>query len=207
MSQHDELADKPVKVTFSEPKILAKGFRDYHRYQMTVRSEDAPPFSQERDVLMAGKVVVVMPIDVDRQEIILIRQFRLAAHMANARGDLVEFVAGRVEPKESLTDAAQRECREEIGVDPKKIVRLLRYLPTPGITDEEITVFLGSVDSAAVQEGSRTTTEGERLYICRVPIEHAIRALNGDAVCTSQVVIGLQWLVLNHERLPKLLRA
>lgn len=207
MSQYDELADRPVRVTFSEPKILAKGYRDYHRYQVTVRSQDAPPFSQERDVLMGGKVIVVMPIDVDRQEIILTRQFRLAAHMANGRGDLVEFVAGRVEPNESLTDAARRECREEIGVDPKKIVRLLSYLPTPGITDEEITVFLGSVDSAAVQEGSRTTTDGERLYICRVPIEHAIRALNGDAVCTSPMVIGLQWLALNRERLPKLLLA
>lgn len=69
---------------------------------MTIRPQDGPPVSQERDVLIAGKVVVVMPIDVARQKIVLIRQFRLPAHIANGRGDLVEFVAGRVELNELL---------------------------------------------------------------------------------------------------------
>ena len=124
MSQYGELADRPVNITLSQPKVLASAYRDYHRYRATVRSHDAPPVLQERDVLIAGIVVVVMPIDVVRQEIVLIRQFRLPAHIANGRGDLVEFVAGRVEPNETLVDAARRECREEIGVAPEKAIKL-----------------------------------------------------------------------------------
>src|SRR5262249_1124408 len=126
-------------ITLSEPKVLAKAYRDYHRYRVTIRPEDAPPVLQERDVLIAGKVVVVIPIDVARQEIVLIRQFRLPALFANGHGYLVEFVAGRVEPNETLVDAARRECREEIGVAPEKTVELLSYLSTPGLTDEEAT--------------------------------------------------------------------
>jgi ADP-ribose diphosphatase len=115
MSRYGELADRPVNITLSQPQVLANAYRDYLRYRVTIRSGDTPPVLQERDVLMAGKVVAVIPIDVVRQEIILIRQFRLPAHFANGRGDLVEFVAGRVEPNETLVDAARRECREEIG--------------------------------------------------------------------------------------------
>ena len=205
MSRYGELADWPADVTLSQPKMLARAYRDYHRYRVTIRSQDAAPVSQERDVLIAGKVVVVIPVDVARQEIVLIRQFRLPAHLANGRGDLVEFVAGRVEPNETLVDAARRECREEIGVAPEKILQLLSYLTTPGLTDEEVTIFLGAIDASAVREGPRTAPDGERLQIGRVPIEDVIRALDHGAIHGGPVVIGLQWLSLNREQLPQLL--
>jgi len=206
MSQFGELADRPVNITLSQPKVLANAYRDYHRYRATIRPQDAPPVSQDRDILIAGEVVVVMPIDVVRQEIVLIRQFRLPAHIANGRGDLVEFVAGRVEPNETLVDAARRECREEIGVAPEKTVRLLSYLTTPGLTDEEVTVFLGAVDASTVREGPRTTPDGERLHVGRVSIDDAIRALNYDAIHGSPAIIGLQWLALNRQHLAQMLR-
>jgi ADP-ribose pyrophosphatase len=206
MSRYGELADRPVNITLSQPQVLANAYRDYLRYRVTIRSGDTPPVLQERDVLMAGKVVAVIPIDVLRQEIILIRQFRLPAHFANGRGDLVEFVAGRVEPNETLVDAARRECREEIGIAPEKTVELLSYLPTPGLTDEEITIFLAAVDASKVREGTLTTSDGERLHIGRVLIEDAIRALNHGALHGSPMVIGLQWLALNREHLAELLR-
>ena len=206
MSRYVELADRPADVTLSRPKVLASAYRDYHRYRVTIRPQDAAPVSQERDVLIAGKVVVVMPVDVARQEIVLIRQFRLPAHLANGRGELVEFVAGRVEPNETLVDAARRECREEIGVAPEKTLQLLSYLTTPGLTDEEVTVFLGAIDASAVREGPRTTPDGEHLHVGRVPVEDAIRALDHGAIHGSPLIIGLQWLALNRERLPQMLR-
>ena len=206
MSRYGKLADRPFNITLSEPKVLAKAYRDYHRYRVTIRPEDAPPVLQERDVLIAGKVVVVIPIDVARQEIVLIRQFRLPAHFANGHGYLVEFVAGRVEPNETLVDAARRECREEIGVAPEKTVELLSYLSTAGLTDEEVTIFLAAVNASRVREGPLTTPDGEHIHVGRVSIEDAIRALNHDAIHGCPMVIGLQWLALNRKHLAELLR-
>src|SRR4029078_11871379 len=133
------------------------------------------------------------------------RQFRVAAHIANGRGDVIEFVAGRGAPKETRVDAALRECREEIGVPPAKTVRLLSYLTTPGLTDEEITIFLCSIDASAVREGPRAPADGEHLCVARVPIADAIRSLNNDVMRCSPLVIGLQWLALNLARLQELL--
>jgi ADP-ribose pyrophosphatase len=109
MSKRRELADLSADVVLSRPQVLAKAYRDYHRYSVTLTDDDGPVV-QERDVLIGGKVVVVMPIDIVRQEIVLIRQFRLPAHLANGHGDLVEFVAGRIEAGESLAEAARHEC-------------------------------------------------------------------------------------------------
>jgi ADP-ribose pyrophosphatase len=119
---------------------------------------------------------------------------------------MVELVAGRVEPNETLVEAARRECREEIGVAPEKMVQLLSYLTTPGHSDEEVTIFLCAINSSTVREGSRTTPDGEHLHVVRTPIEDAIRALNRYSMRGSPIVIGLQWLALNREHLARLLR-
>jgi ADP-ribose pyrophosphatase len=205
MSSRRDLADLPADASVSRPKLLARAYRDYHRYGVTVASGDHRPVTQERDVLMGGKVVLVIPVDVSRQKIVMIRQFRLPAHLANGRGDLVEFVAGRVEAGETLTEAASRECKEEIGVAPGKLVELLTYLSTPGVTDEEVTIFLAAVDTEQVREGPLVSPDGEQLYVNLISIDEAVAALDRNAMRAGHLVIGLQWLALNRNRVSELL--
>jgi ADP-ribose pyrophosphatase len=201
-----ELADLAADVALSAPELLAKGYRDYQRYRLTLKGEGHAPLPQTRDVLRGGKVVAVLPVDLVRDEIVLIRQFRLPAHLANGRGDLIEIVAGRVEAGEALTDAARRECVEEIAVTPAALVELFSYLTTPGITDEEVTVFLAAVDAARVPERSGAAIEGEQIGTIRVAIDDAIAALNKNAMRNGPLLIALQWLALNRGRLAELLR-
>ncbi|HXZ45884.1 MAG TPA: nucleoside diphosphate pyrophosphatase, partial [Pseudolabrys sp.] len=96
MSKRDDLVDLPAEVVVSPPQVLVKAYRDYYRYRLTFSSHDRVGVSQERDVLTGGKVVLVIPVDRGRREIVMLRQFRLPAHLANGAGDLVELVAGRV---------------------------------------------------------------------------------------------------------------
>ena len=204
MPKWRELADLSADVALSQPQVLAKAYRNYHRYTVTIKDDDGT-IVQRRDVLMGGKVVVVIPIDAVRQEIVLIRQFRLPAHLANGLGDLVEFVAGRVENGESLLEAARRECTEEIGVSPGKLVELFTYLSTPGITDEELTIFVASIDATKIREGAHTAADGERVSVFRVSIDAALDALDRHTIRGSPIVIGLQWLALNRRRIGELL--
>ena len=206
MSKRDELVDQPAEVVVSPPQVLAKAYRDYYRYRVTFSSQERSGVSQERDVLTAGKVVLVIPIDRARREIVMLRQFRLPAHLANGAGDLVELVAGRVEKGESLAEAARRECQEEIGVTPKKVVELFSYLSSPGLTDEEVTVFLADIDAAQARAGAGVTSENEQLYVWRVAIDAAIEALDRHGTHGGPLTIGLQWLALNRERIGDLLR-
>jgi ADP-ribose pyrophosphatase len=205
MRDRSKLADLPAEVALSAPELLAKGYRDYLRYRLTLQGAGHAPLTQTRDVLLGGKVVAMLPIDLARDEIVLIRQFRLPAHLANGRGDLIEIVAGRVEPGEPLAEAARRECVEEIGVAPAALVELFSYLTTPGLTDEEVTVFLTAVDASRVPDHSGAATEGEQIGIVRVSIDAAIAALNQGAMRNGPLIIALQWLALNRGRLAGLL--
>src|SRR5689334_16864743 len=49
MSKRRELADLPADIILSPPQVLAKAYRDYHRYHVTVK-DGTDPVVQERDV-------------------------------------------------------------------------------------------------------------------------------------------------------------
>jgi len=199
----DKIADRAADVEVAQPEVLAKGFREYRRYEVTLRHE-ARDVHQTRDVLLGGKIAAVLPVDVARGEVVLIRQFRLPAHLATGRGDMVEIVAGRVEQGEPPEDAACRECQEEIGVVPAALVKLFSYLTTPGLTDEEVTVFVAAIDASAVPE--RTETGGEIIQTLRVPIGAALAAaMQENTIRNGPALMALQWLAINRDRLKDLL--
>lgn len=200
----DEIADRAADVAFDEPELLAKGYRAYRRYRITLTGEDGATIEQQRDVLDGGKVIAVLPVDVERDEIVLIRQFRLPAHLGNGKGDLVEIVAGRVEQGETLAASARRECREEIGVAPSALVELFSYFTTPGLTDETVTVFLAAIDAAQVP--AHTRLGDEYIRTLRVPIDAALTALQTGTIHNGPAILALQWLALNRARLAGLLR-
>ncbi len=201
-----KLADRPADITLAKPERLAHGYRDYQRYRLTLRGADGEPIEQVRDVLQAGKVVAVLPVDPARDKVVLIRQFRLPAQLANGCGDMIEIVAGRVEPGESLTEAARRECTEEIGVAPARLVELFSYLTTPGIADEEVTIFLARIDAGQTLSHVVNDVEGERIETVRVDIDEAIAALKQNSMRNGLLLLALQWLAINRGQLSELLR-
>ena len=197
----DELADRAAEVTLSPPERPDKGFFDYQRFHVTLAGG-----TQIRDVVRAGKVAAVLPLDIARGEIVMIRQFRPAAHLANGKGETVEIVAGRVEPGEQPAETARRECAEEIGVTPTALVELFSYLPTPGLTDEEVTFFVAAIDASRVPERTHPT-EGEYITVMRVPIDAALEALPKGAMHNGPLVVGLLWLAANRGRVAEMLGA
>src|SRR5262245_56629084 len=197
------IADEPADVVIAGREVLAGGFRPYERVRARRANEDA----QTRDLLRAGPAVAVLPSDLARGEVVLIRQFRVAAHLANGKGDLVEIVAGHVEANETPLATARRECVEEIGVAPDVLVELFSYLTSPGLIDDEITLFLGIVDSSRVAIETRVAAEREAIALLRVPIDAALAALPAGAVRNGPLVVALQWLALNRGRLAEIARA
>jgi ADP-ribose pyrophosphatase len=87
-------------------------------------------------------------------------------------------------------------------VAPRLLVELFTYLTSPGLTDEEVTLFLGVVDAShAALVGD---AEHEASALLRAPIEAALSALAAGAVRNGPLVTALQWLALNRPRLAEI---
>ena len=195
------LADGPADVTVSAPNVLAGGFHSLERFSMTLRSPGRDPLASVRDVLRVGKVTAVLPLDLKRREIVLLRQFRLPAHLATGLGELTEIVAGHVEEGETPAEAGLRECVEEIGVRPSALYELFQFIPVPGASDEHAFLYLGLVDASAIPERAGAADEKEATRPMRVPIDTALAALEQRSMRNGFLLMALQWLALNRDRL------
>jgi ADP-ribose diphosphatase len=197
------IADDNADVAVAGSELLARGFRPYERVHFKMANDPSP---RSVDILRAGAAAAVLPLDLARGEIILLRQLRLAAHLANGKGQLVEIVAGHHEANEQPIETARRECVEEIGVAPDPLIELFSFFTTPGMSDEQITLFLGIVDASRVPEQAGLAAEHEQTLLTRVPIDAALAVLAGGAIHNGPLIVALQWLALNRSRLPEIVR-
>lgn len=200
----EELSDRAVAAQVEGPELLARGYRPYERFRVTLPDSDAG--AHERDIVRVGKVVAIVAVDLACDEIVLVREFRIGAHLATGKGELVQVPAGRVEKDEPLIEAARRECLEETGVEPVKLVELFGVMPSPAMSDEHHTYFLASVDASKVPERAGLAAEREETRPIRVKIDDALAALASGAMQYGAARFGLQWLEINRGRLKELLK-
>ena len=158
-------------------------------------------------VLQVGRVAAVITVDLARDEIVLLRQFRLPAHLASGHGEMVEIVAGGVNDDETPVQAARRECVEEIAIEPERLVPVFRFMPAPGIDQELATVFVATIDATRIPQRAGAAAESEEIVPFRVSIDAALAALHAGTFVNGYAVIALQWLALNRHRLREILQA
>jgi ADP-ribose pyrophosphatase len=193
-----DLADRPADAALAGPELICRGRYDYERYRVSLPDQGQP---LTREVARVGRVAVILPIDLAREEVILIRQFRLGAQLALGAGDMVEVPAGHVEPGEQPIEAARRECREETGLTPTRVVPMFNLMPSPGMSDESMSFFLVVIDAEKLPERAGAVHEAEHTRPMRVPIDRAVAALAAGRLHYGAAVVALQWLALNRARL------
>ncbi len=117
----------------------------------------------------------------------LIRQYRYAAD-----GWLWEIPAGRLETGEAAQCCAQRELAEEAGVRAACWQPLASLLPSPGICDERIHLFLARDLSPA----PTAHEHGEYIEIHWLSLSEALAK-----VCSGEIVDAKTVIALQHARL------
>ncbi|HOE69019.1 MAG TPA: NUDIX hydrolase [Candidatus Omnitrophota bacterium] len=112
--------------------LFSKG--PIHLLDLKVRTPHGKVLS--RQVLKHPGCVVIMP-RTKSGKYTLVRQYRFPIMK-----HLWELPAGGKEAGESFAAAARRELREEIGMAPGRMKKLLEFYPTPGVSGEKMCLYL-----------------------------------------------------------------
>lgn len=135
------------------------------------------------DIVRHRGSVVLVP-QPSRQRVILIRQYR---HVLRRR--IWELPAGTLEPGETPRRAARRECEEETGWRPRRVVRLGEYYATPGFCDERM-IFYGCYD--LVRPARPATGDEDEAIEPRVfTLREARGLIETGAIVDMKTVVGI----------------
>jgi ADP-ribose pyrophosphatase len=155
----------------------------------------------DREVFNRGDSTCVLPYDPQRDQVVLLEQFRPGALGRNQSPWLLELVAGMNEAGESPQDVAHREADEEAGLSFANLEHICDYLVSPGGTTEMVYLFCGRVDTAKAGGLFGLEVEHEDIRAHVFSAEEAI-AMTGDGrINNAAGVMALQWLQINRPRL------
>jgi len=203
------MADEAPCFTADDVRILEdekvySGFFKLHRYRLKHRLIDGG-WSEilQRESLVRRPAVGVLPYDPYLDRVILVEQFRIGAMKRPAGPWLMELVVGIVPPGYDAHHWAFVETREEAGCELMEAEYVCTCMPSPGSSDELLTLYVGGVDSSGVGGRTGNVEAGEDIWVQTYSREEAWRALEEGYICHAPTIIALQWLQMNHKRLQE----
>ncbi|WP_448649018.1 NUDIX domain-containing protein [Pseudomonas corrugata] len=152
-----------------------------------------------RELFVRHDAVCVLPYDPQRDEVVLIEQFRVGAVGKTPNPWLVELVAGLIDKDEQPEEVAHREAQEEAGLDFAALWPMTKYFPSPGGSNEFVHLYLGRCDSTGAGGLHGLLEEAEDIRVKTWAFEDALQAVRDGRICNAASIIALQWLALNRD--------
>ncbi len=189
-------------VKILEEQTVFQGFFEMREYRLSHRlfaGGWCRPIT--RELFVRGLAVGVLLYDPEKDLVGLVEQFRVGA-LDNANGPwLLEIVAGVVEEGESPEDVALRELEEEAGIKRARLLPVCDYLVSPGGNSERLLLYCGLTSLEGKGGIFGLDHEGEDIRFQVMSREDAFQAMRDGYCNNSQIVICLQWLMLNYQSL------
>ena len=148
-----------------------------------------------------GSAAVVL-YDPDRDQTVLIEQFRAGA-LTQAQGSpwLIEVVTGTRPPEEAWEDLIRREAREEAGCEISQLKLILSCFPSPGMSTEYLKLYCGRVNTEQVGGIFGLKEEQEDIRVFCVSLTKVDELLANGMIQAAPAIMGLQWVLLNRDKL------
>ncbi len=195
----------PLDLTFGaqdvrilEEETAYQGFFRIRRVTLQYRAFDGGWVEpQVREIFERGDAVGVLPYHPESDSLVLIEQFRPGAMRGDDSPWMLELIAGIVEPGEDDREVVHREAMEEAGCAVTELEPIATVIPSAGACTEQVRLFCGRVQSAAVGGVRGLAEEGENILVHSVPVADAFRLLDANRVPNGHTLISLLWL-RNH---------
>ena len=142
------------------------------------------------DVVRRGEAVAVLLYDPDRDSVVMIEQFRLAALYGGRSPWQIENVAGLID--------TEHETPEDVGLR-----EIQRMLPASGSFDEVIWLYCARVDSTDAAGLYGLADEHEDIRVTVKTLTEAERMLDAGEIESGHTLVALYWLLRHRERLRK----
>lgn len=162
-----------------------------------IRLDDAEPIT--RLSVERGDAAAVLIHRLDTDELVLVRQFRYPT-VRHGMPELLEVVAGNVDPGETPDKAAKREAEEETGYRLSMLVPIAKFFGSPGGLSELVHLYYAPVEAGDLL-GAGGGLEGEGVQVVTMPCDEALKMLETPQAMDAKLLVALYWLRTRRDTL------
>ena len=187
---------KPYKVEILAQEVIAKFWSTLSKVTLKYTRRDGRSEILVREVNDHGHAAAVLALDPRRKTVLLVKQMRIAAHLAGHTDALIEVCAGLLDGDDAET-CAMREAEEELGVRVHDLREVANVFMSPGALTERVSLFIGIYSPEdRITGGGGVATEGEDIEVVELPLAAAYAMIASGEIVDAKTVILLQRAML-----------
>ena len=152
---------------------------------------------QHRETYDRGNAAVVLPYNLARRTVVLVKQFRYPAFVNGYDDLMIEAAAGLLDDASPQT-RIRTEAEEETGYRLGAIRKIFEVFMSPGSVTEKLHFFVAEYQpDMRVGSGGGLASEGEDIEVLEVKIDDALAMIADGRIVDGKTIILLQYAALN----------
>jgi GDP-mannose pyrophosphatase NudK len=195
-----------MKAKVISKETLSNIWGDYSRYTIEYTRTNGQKETQKREIQDNGNGAAVLLYNLNKNEVILIKQYRLATMLnKNPSGVIIEVCAGLVE-NDDPDATIKKEIWEEIGLKIENVQFLYKGYATPGAKTELIYFYIAQYgDEIKLESTGGLREEQEDLEIITLDFDLAYSMIEKGEIIDLKTISLLQYAKLhifcNHSQI------
>ena len=153
--------------------------------------------AQTREIFDRGNAAALLPYNLAKRTVILVRQFRYPAYVNGYDDLLIEAAAGLLDD-ETPEARIRAEAEEETGYSLGEIRKIFEAFMSPGAVTEKIHFFVAEYDpTMKVGSGGGLAAEGEDIEVLELDFEKALAIIGDGRIVDAKTIMLLQYAALH----------
>jgi nudix-type nucleoside diphosphatase (YffH/AdpP family) len=184
------------RVTIVRETLLAEGRFRLTRTKAEIEENDGARRTLDHEIYHHGRAAAVLLLDPARGVVRLVKQFRLAAYLADGALETIEVCAGMLDGDEP-EPCVVREAFEETGVRLAHATHVFDAYTSPGGVTETIACFMATYGFADCIGPGGGVDDDEHIEIVEIPFEQALAMIGTGAIRDGKTIALLYYAKAN----------
>jgi nudix-type nucleoside diphosphatase (YffH/AdpP family) len=190
MSVSDRVRIKDVRLLSDKKYILKATTFDWHR-------NNGEWQTQMRETYDRGNGAALLPYNLKRRTVVLVRQFRYPAFVNGYDDLLIETAAGMLD-NASPEERIRAEAEEETGYRLHDVHKVFEAFMSPGAITEKLHFFVAEYEpEMRVSDGGGLADEGEEIEVLELSIEEALAMIADGRIVDAKTIMLVQYAALH----------
>jgi nudix-type nucleoside diphosphatase (YffH/AdpP family) len=185
------------RIRLKDERVLSANHFTLKSVTFEWRRTDGGWQTMSREVLDRGNAATVLPYNLGRRSVVLVKQFRIPAYLNGYDDLLIEAAAGLLD-NASPEKRIRHETEEETGYRLGPIRKVFEAFMSPGSVTEKLHFFVAEYDDAMrIGAGGGLASEGEDIEVLELPIDEALAMIADGGIVDAKTIMLLQYAALN----------